>query len=314
MGERGRDRLHGLAEPATGQGRAALAGVVGDDHREALVPRARPERRLAEPRVAEHGYAARVDVLVRLEVVERARETPSPGRDRPPVARSPGARAPGAEARADARLPSLRVVGLDVAIADRGQRVAAVDDPLERPGAGLGAARGLGRAVVDDAGTVRDPVGGEADAGVRVDRMVAVEAEAEECGDRTRSSVRDVEEKVEAGAAVRRVEPHPDLAPRRAPVEGSRVGLLHCEREARRPLRAPAVHGLLVEAHDLGPPAVAPVGGGGDHAAVLHLQRVGECVGTDARLVVVGLRTLDGGGRRRGQEQEPDHRCAHRRR
>src|SRR5262249_6963485 len=152
----------------------------------------------------------------------------------------------------------------------------------------------------------------EPDAGVRVYRVVAVEAEAQEGGGRPGCRVRHVEKKVEAGAVLRAIEAHADLAPRGKAAEGARVRLLDREGEAWRSPRAPAVHVLFVEADELGPAAVAPVGGGRDRAAVLHLQRVGEGVGTDARLVLVGLRALSGGGRRgRGQDDAGEWASAH---
>jgi hypothetical protein len=141
------DPLGRLPEPPPGERRPALAGVVRDDHREPLVLRPRPQRRLAEARVADHRHARPVDVGVLRERVEGPAEAPGPAADRAPVA---GAELPGGarpDPRPHAAPPALGVVGLEVAVVDGGERVAAIEDPLDGPRGPVGPPRRLGRAV-----------------------------------------------------------------------------------------------------------------------------------------------------------------------
>ena len=88
----------------------------------ALVFGGRPQHRLAEAGDAEQPNAFRVDVLVRLEVIEDATESPSPGGDRSAIIRWIRVQIKSAQT-----FRRIRAVGLDVAMVKSGHGIAAVD-------------------------------------------------------------------------------------------------------------------------------------------------------------------------------------------
>ena len=123
--EGGVDAPDGLAEPPPRQRRAALAGVVGDDEGEPLVLRPRPERRLAQPRVTHDCHVFRTDVDVALEVIKGATQAPGPGGNRTPLIGRWLCPRETAEQEMDAVLKSVVEIGIDVAIVDGREPVAA---------------------------------------------------------------------------------------------------------------------------------------------------------------------------------------------
>ena len=145
--------------------------------------------------------------------VERAAEAPGPGADRSPVVGTEAAGGARADPGPHAASPAVRVVGLEVAVVDGRHRVAAVENPLDGPGGRVRPPRGLGRAVLHDARALVHPRGREPDARVGVDRVVAVEVQAEEGGDRPARRVRDVEQDLEGGPALGAVQEHAHLPP-----------------------------------------------------------------------------------------------------
>ncbi|MFM1942811.1 MAG: hypothetical protein RI897_1793 [Verrucomicrobiota bacterium] len=127
-----------------------------------------------------------IDGGVLFEVIEGAGESPGPGSDAAPVGGLPlGAGSIGAEMGADAVFPAFGVVGFEVATIDCGDAESGLDDEVDRPPAGGGAAAGFCGAVVFDAFffLVSHPALGDADGGVGVDCMVSAEVESEEGGD-----------------------------------------------------------------------------------------------------------------------------------
>ena len=120
-----RDRF---AEDPPGQGGPAAAGVVRDHEGEPLVRGPGPEGRLAQPRMAHHATRRGVDVGVGLEVVHGPAQAPGPGGDRAPLVGRGLGLARAVEQRVDAVLEAVVEVGVDVAVVDRGQAVAAFQD------------------------------------------------------------------------------------------------------------------------------------------------------------------------------------------
>ena len=147
----GVDRLHRLAEAPAGEGRPAAARVVRDHQRKPLVLGPRPERGLAQPRVAHHGHAAVVDVRVGLEDSPAPGSGPRPRRRWRPTRREPAGSGPRRRRAGGRRSESRRRSRGPGRRSSRRQPIAALQDGLDRPAAGGGAAGALGRAVVDDA-------------------------------------------------------------------------------------------------------------------------------------------------------------------
>ena len=131
---------------------AAFAGRADEHDREALVERHRDERRLAVARHAFDADALRIDGLVGLEVVERARRAPGPRAQRAPVVGL--ARLAFVDESDDALRETRAVVGLD-ARGIEGREAPAVGDQLlvaggSLPGGGGGNASRRDRSPVQD--------------------------------------------------------------------------------------------------------------------------------------------------------------------
>ncbi len=126
------DRRDRLAEAPLAQGRPAAARVVGDHqaNRSSCAPA--HERGLAQPRVAHHGHVLGVDVAVGFEVVHR-RLRPQAQAPIAPTRPAETVVLPCGEQRMDAVLEAVVEVGIDVAVVDRGQAVAAIENHLDRP-------------------------------------------------------------------------------------------------------------------------------------------------------------------------------------
>ena len=75
---------HRLAVDALAQRRPAAAALVGNHEREPLVLRPGPKRRFAQPRMSVQRDPPRVHRGVRLQIIERATQPPSPHADRAP--------------------------------------------------------------------------------------------------------------------------------------------------------------------------------------------------------------------------------------
>ena len=278
------DHRGGLAEAPPGERGPALAGVVGDHQRKALVARAGPQRGLAQPRVPDHRHPLGVDRGVLPEAVERPAQPPRPRADRPPVvAGKRGGGTPRRQRGPHALLPAVGAVGLDVAVAGGGQRVAAPDDRRHRPPRRLGAAR-LGTAVHRQ-GHVR----------IVGHRVVALEVQPQERRHRLARPRRQPHQQVQPRAVVRaRQQDPPLLAHRRTPERPGRA----CHQLAPHPTRAPraaAIDVLLEQAQHLGAPPAGPPGRIRNHRAVGPPQRVGQLIRRHRRLVVVGLPAQDRG-------------------
>ena len=74
-----------LAVVAMAQRRSALTSAARNHRRKALIVRARPRHRLAQPRDAMNGHALRIDALVRFEVVLEPGSSPTPTRQSIPT-------------------------------------------------------------------------------------------------------------------------------------------------------------------------------------------------------------------------------------
>jgi len=170
-----------FALEAAGDGGAAFAAVVGDDHGEAIIEGAGPEGGFADAGVAVDGDAAGIDVGVLGEVIHGAAEAPSPGGDGAPFAGS-GFAVKGMNAIGVAVVE----VGVEVAVIDDRGAVAAGDDVVDFPTGGAAAA-GLGSAL---------PAGGLKDRRVGVSALVAAETHAEKDGDAA-GGFGEVEQKLE---------------------------------------------------------------------------------------------------------------------
>lgn len=214
VGEGAIDDGGSFAEATSGEGGSAFAGIVGDDDGEALVLGAGPEGGFAEAGVTEDGDVTAIDGGVLFEIIEGAGESPGPGSDAAPVGGLPlSVRAIRTELGADAVFPAFGMVGFEVAAIDCGDAEAGLDDEVDGPAAGGGAAGGFCGAVVFDAFffLVAHPALGDADIGVGLDGVIAAEVESEEGGDGSFRVGRGIEEEVEVGGLVVSLEVDPDF-------------------------------------------------------------------------------------------------------
>ena len=227
-----------------------------------------------------------VDILVGQEVIDGPAEAPGPDGDGAAVELL-------VKERADA-LADLRLVGIDVAVVERRQRVAAVDDVLDVPHLLLLAPAGGGGAVVLDAGVVGvDPRRRDTDLGVIDGGVVAAEVQPDEHRRGCRALVGHDEQQVN----LRRLpgsDGQGDLLERGLASERLGVGVLDLGGDVLRRRRDLPVHVVLEELLQLGPALLLPVVGRLDPGAVEHHQRVG---------VVLHHGQLGGLGQVGGQQQ-----------
>ena len=267
-------RAHGLAEAAAGQGRAAAARVVRDDQGKALVLRPGPQRGLAQARVAHHADARVIDLVVGLKVVQRPAQAPGPGADGAPLVRRGLGLALGVKEGVYAVLEPVVKVGVQVAAIDRGQGIATLEQAAHRPAGGADAARGFRGPVVDDAHSLPalHPLGGQGDAGIGLDGVVAEKVQADERGRRSGSGVGQVDEQVhlELSGQVDRYL----FAGRRA-VERCRVDRGHLKAHLGQRARRFAIDLLLEQPEDLGPAPFRPGLGVGDRGPIQEGEGIG---------------------------------------
>ena len=289
------DALHRFAEPAPRNRRAALARIIRDHAREPLVTRTRPQRRLAHARVPHHHHILRVDVLVRLEIIQRPAQAPRPRRHRAPVIRR--------ELRparllqkitAHAVPPALGIIRLNVRARDRRQRIAARQQRLHRPAPHAFVPRALRRAhpLRTLLLAVPHPLLRDRDPRIARHRVIALEVHPDKRRHRSARAVRHVEQQVHQCRVRPRPEPHRDLLARRLAAQRVFVRRGHHELQLRRPRRTPPVLLRLEQPHHLRPPLRPP------RLHIRHLrpahqcQRIGQRVGANLRFIVVEPRRL----------------------
>src|SRR6185436_4242987 len=122
-----------LAKFPASQSCAAFAGIVRDNNRKSLIARTGPERGLTQSRVANNCRALRIHSSVRLQIIQRAAQPPCPGADTAPFVHLENSVVAGrAQRSAHAILPALGIIGLDVAAVRSSQRIAALENHLQR--------------------------------------------------------------------------------------------------------------------------------------------------------------------------------------
>src|SRR5712692_4230217 len=98
--------------------------------------------------MAHHRHAARIDILVRLQVIHRAAQSPGPCADGTPLVRSGPGLTRLVEQRMDPVLESVIEIRIDVAVVDGRQSITSRQDLVYRPTARVAASRLLRRAMV----------------------------------------------------------------------------------------------------------------------------------------------------------------------
>ena len=161
---------------------------------------------------------------VGLEVVEGPGQPPRPRPDRAPLVGVGTGLSLSIEERVDAVLKPIVEVGIDVPVVGGHQRVAPGDDGLHRPAARPAAPAGVGGPVVLHPGSVGKPRLRQADPGVRVDRVVPPEVQAQKRGHRARRRRRHEDEQVHHRRIRSVREEDPDLAPGGSSVERAAPG------------------------------------------------------------------------------------------
>ena len=253
--------------------------------------------------MSDHRDALGIDRRDLRERIERTREAPGPRADAGPVAILPRrVRALGRERRAEALLPALRKIGLEITAIDRREREAAGDQRLDLPARGLRAPPFLGGAVrtIGRGPLLRDP-GGRQKHGLILDGgVVAAEIETQESRHGTFGPVGHVEQQIEGRA---RLADRPDLELRARGLAAERLGiglddlgdrgLLTRARVGRA-----AVDVFLDQFHHLGAARLAPLLRVHDLISRVVDQRIRQRVRRHFRLII------DRGRHRRGQEKQ----------
>src|SRR5438445_8903253 len=126
----------------------------------------------------------RDDVFVGLQIIHGAAEAPGPGRNAAPFVGSGACLARLVPEGVDAILEAVIEIGIDVAIIDSRERVAASQELLHLPAAGFAAAGLFRGEVVGDTQllVVAHPGTRHRDSGIGMDGLVSVKIESEESG------------------------------------------------------------------------------------------------------------------------------------
>ena len=290
---------HRLAVDALAQRRPATAALVGDHEREPLVLRPGPKRRFAQPRMSVQRDPLRVHRGVRLQIIERATQSPSPRADRAPRIARPVLGAAGSKESRHALRQTANPIRREVVAPGRGHGIAARDHRLDLPAFRVGSAllRLFFRLRINRPVTLRvvDRVRlRQRDAGVGVHRVVAEKIEPEK-NRRRRHMVGHVEQEIHPGAVGFAGEPQRDLLARGLAAERGAIDGRHLGPHRRRPPRWRAPVDLSrKQLQQLRPPPGAPRSGVAHRRAVGHHERIGQRVGRDFGLV--GVSGLGCGG------------------
>ena len=242
--------------------------------------------------MADHSDVLRVDRPVLFQIVHRAAETPGPGADGAPVVRlEDGAIAVVAQGAAQAHLPALREVRLQVAVIGRGQRVAALQNHLHLPEAGVTAARRLGRMEVDDAHLLgrTHPLLRQLDAAIGLHAMIPIKVQSQERRRRFRDAVGQIQKEVHFRPVPLAGQKHGHFFARGLAAERLRIDGSDLEADLLRRLGTAAVDVLLEQPQQFRPAPGSPGFRVGDRGAVLHPQRIGQRVARHLGLVVVDV-------------------------
>ena len=251
--------------------------------------------------MAMHRGTPSVDGRDFLQDVEHARQAPGPAADGTPFAVLPlRIHAVRRDRPAEAGLPTVRMVRLEITIINGGRSVAPVDEGLKFPATCLAATQGrigLGRALHGP--LLGDPGRGGEDRGVFGRGVVAAEIEADKDRRRTLGRVRHVEQHIERGPFLAD-RPDLELRARGLATEGVLRFLADLDHgiglQLRR-IRRAAEHVLLDESEDLRTTDLIP------GLRVRHLASIGthERIGQRIRrdLGLVGNRR-----RHRGQQEQ----------
>ena len=272
--------------------RAAAARLVGDDHRKPLVAGARPDGRLAVPRVAHHDRLRGIDLGQRDEPVEDSRELPGPGGDRTRLIGPCRGACSWSEVCQRALLAAVGTIRKDVAVAGRGHAIPAIEQSLDGPVLRILGSRGFGGPVADDLTpfVVRQPGFAHPDAGVGMLGLIALEVEMQEYGHRP-VALWQVDEHIGRDGLRCVAEPQSGLESGGLDAVGHRrlVAIDVADHAHRHHGQAAAVDVCFKERELVRPPRCPPGIGRRHGLAVGAGEHVGECVGPDRRLVVVGL-------------------------
>ncbi len=265
-----------------GQRGAALAGVVRDHQRRTAYPGPGPERGLAQPRMAHHADALRVDSRVGFQVVQSPAQPPGPGADGAPFVGIGPRLAGSVEQRVNAVLEPVVEVGVDVSIIGGGDGVTPVEDQLQGPSR-RGAASDTTDRFVVAVHSSRHRNGR-----VRLNRVIPPEVQPDERRMRPGPVIGHVEQKVHPRPIFLSRKMHDDLLPGGLAANGILHDWSRLEPQPLRTARRPPIHMILEELQNLGPSPTIPRFGISHGRAIGHYQRVGQGVGADLRLVIVG--------------------------
>ena len=163
----------------------------------------------------------------------------------------------------DAVGEAVVVVGIDVAVVDRGEGVAASENFFDRPPRAAGATGSFVGAVVFNAPilAVVHPVAGDRDAGIGVDGMVAYEVDSQECGHRAVSVLGEVNQQVRLGGFLIAGKSDEHFAPDRLAVQCGGIVLYNLELEFVWLARAPAVNMFAEKFEHFRSPFIDPAAG-----------------------------------------------------
>ena len=257
--------------------------------------------------MTDDGGVLGINGLVGFAVVEHAAEPPAPSADSTPVIGLPlSVGTVRTEGGAQAGLPAFGEVGLDVAIVGGGHRVALLEDHSQRPAAALGAARGLGGVVIDDAFVLglAHPACGQGDVGFFGDGVVAAKAEAAEHRRGFGEAIGNVEHHIHARPLRVLAEGDVDELARGQSAQGIGLGGGDFHLHIAGHCRGVPVHVFSKQLEDLGAALGGPLLGAGDLGAIGIDQQWRQGDGTHLGFIVVGFAVGIGkGGGAEGEGQ-----------
>ena len=241
--------ISSLAEAAFQQGRPAFARFVRYHERETVVLRGCPKRRFPQARVPHQSDVARINRFVRNQVIHRAAQAPRPRPQRAPVFRLLR------QHWAHAMHHAPHEIRLHVVVINGGQTIAAGHQFLHLPVGRVAAARAVVRRDVEHVGGfiqhsgVFNPHVRSEDSWVRVDRVVAIEIEAQKDRARLPGGGGQVEQQMHLRPRVirRKVDGH--LLADGLAIQGFAVREHFRKAQRNRPRRRVSVHLIRKERH-----------------------------------------------------------------
>src|SRR5262245_12318212 len=151
--------------------------------------------------MANDGDAFRIDLLFIRQVTQRATQTPGPGADRAPFIGCGGCLPVLVEERVNPVLEAIVEVRINITVVDSSQRIAALQNRLDRPATAFNAAGRLCSAMIDNAElfVVSHPGATVGNLGIEVNGLVAVEIESQKRWTRFLAGIRNVQKKFHQG-------------------------------------------------------------------------------------------------------------------